>query len=269
MMRGVCFHPREASPRAGARRGSRGRREAVAPLQFPARQLPDKSVSLLDTACARVAISQHATPPEVEDCRRRIEALTVELEIISREEAVGVDIGERKTHAQTLMDHRKGEARRPGVTLEQRERSSSTRSSSCAPSFASARDKVEGTSSDLEAKAETAAAPDPERLAALEQLKMLQVDLHKLQGDAPLILPSVDEQAVASVVGDWTGIPVGRMVKNEIETVLNLAKTLEPARDRSVACHGDDHHAHQDLARGLGEPPTSPSACSCSPAPRA
>ena len=52
---------------------------------IPARQLPDKAVSLLDTACARVAISQHAVPPEVEDCRRRIEALETELEIIGRE----------------------------------------------------------------------------------------------------------------------------------------------------------------------------------------
>ncbi len=58
---------------------------------IPARQLPDKAVSLLDTSCARVAISQHATPPEVEDCRRRIEALETELAIIGREEAIGID----------------------------------------------------------------------------------------------------------------------------------------------------------------------------------
>ena len=63
---------------------------------IPARQLPDKAVSLLDTACARVAISQHAVPAQLEDCRRTIEALQTELEIIGREEAVGVDVGERK-----------------------------------------------------------------------------------------------------------------------------------------------------------------------------
>src|ERR1700730_15282825 len=55
------------------------------------RQLPDKSVSLLDTACARVAVSHHATPAEVEDCQRRIEALTTESEIIERERAIGID----------------------------------------------------------------------------------------------------------------------------------------------------------------------------------
>ncbi len=52
---------------------------------IPARQLPDKAVSLLDTACARVAISQASEPAEVEDCRRRIEGLTTELDIIGRE----------------------------------------------------------------------------------------------------------------------------------------------------------------------------------------
>ena len=62
---------------------------------IPARQLPDKSVSLLDTAAARVAISQHAVPPEVDDCRKRIEALETELEIIGREKAVGVDTAAR------------------------------------------------------------------------------------------------------------------------------------------------------------------------------
>src|SRR5512139_294427 len=63
---------------------------------IPARQLPDKAVSLLDTACARVAVSQHATPAEVEDCQRRIEALEVEAGIIDREATVGVEVAERE-----------------------------------------------------------------------------------------------------------------------------------------------------------------------------
>ena len=71
---------------------------------IPARQLPDKAVSLLDTACARVAISQHAVPPQLEDCRRTIEALQTELEIIGREETVGIDADERR-------EGRGGEAR--------------------------------------------------------------------------------------------------------------------------------------------------------------
>src|SRR4030095_8328853 len=66
---------------------------------IPARQLPDKAVSLLDTTCARVAVSQHATPPDVEDSRRRIEALETELGIIGREDAAGFDIGARRTQS--------------------------------------------------------------------------------------------------------------------------------------------------------------------------
>ena len=79
---------------------------------IPARQLPDKAVSLLDTACARVAISQHAVPPQLEDCRRTIEALQTELEIIGREEAVGINTAERKKNATEKLppsDQRRGE----------------------------------------------------------------------------------------------------------------------------------------------------------------
>src|SRR6516165_2448519 len=70
---------------------------------IPARQLPDKAVSLLDTSCARVAVSQHAIPAEVEDSRRRIEALEVELEIIGREESIGLDVGTRRSNAEELL----------------------------------------------------------------------------------------------------------------------------------------------------------------------
>jgi type VI secretion system protein VasG len=95
--------------------------------------------------------------------------------------------------------------------------------------------KVEGTDSDLEkaadgvvADAETAPVIDPvSREQLLEELKALQAKLHELQGESPLILPSVDAQAVASVVGDWTGIPVGRMVKNEIDNIIHLADNIE------------------------------------------
>ncbi|RZL96392.1 MAG: AAA family ATPase, partial [Variovorax sp.] len=76
---------------------------------IPARQLPDKAVSLLDTACARVAVSQHATPPEVEDCMRRIEALTVEQEIIGREEAIGIDVAKRAAQVQAMLGDANGQ----------------------------------------------------------------------------------------------------------------------------------------------------------------
>jgi len=77
--------------------------------------------------------------------------------------------------------------------------------------------------------------PVADRGAMLAELKTLQAELAVHQGETPLILPSVDEQAVAAVVGDWTGIPVGRMVKNEVQAVLDMAKTL---RRRVI---GQDH----------------------------
>src|SRR4029077_17680660 len=85
---------------------------------------------------------------------------------------------------------------------------------------------VEGTGSALERAAGGAPVTDAARATLLEELKSLQTKLREVQGERPLILPSVDEQAVAAVVQDWTGVPVGRMVKNEIGTLLNLADTL-------------------------------------------
>ncbi|HKP55165.1 MAG TPA: type VI secretion system ATPase TssH [Polyangiales bacterium] len=201
---------------------------------IPARQLPDKAVSLLDTACARVAISQHAVPAEVEDSRRRIEALTTELDIIARETAIGIDIGDRESKARAKLAD---EQKRVGQ-LESRWKSEKALVDRILEIRAELRKKggkVEGTATELESGTDRKAAQAPAaatlqdqeaaeaRPRLLLELKGLQSELHQLQGEAPLILPTVDTQAVAGVVGDWTGIPVGRMVKNEIETVLKLA----------------------------------------------
>jgi type VI secretion system protein VasG len=200
---------------------------------IPARQLPDKSVSLLDTACARVAVSLHATPAEVDDCRKRIEALETELGIISREKAVGVEIGQREVDAtQHLTTERTRLAQ-----LEERwttERALVDELLELRAKLRAGIRPVEGTGSKLEADAE-ATAPDvavtdekaeADRIAQLVQLKSVQEKLTALQGETPLILPTVDYQAVASVVGDWTGIPVGRMARNEMETILKVATLL-------------------------------------------
>ena len=202
---------------------------------IPARQLPDKAVSLIDTACARVAISQHAVPPQLEDCRHAIEALETELEIIGREEAVGVNASERRKNAEEKL----AVEQRRRQELEARwqaEKEVVDRVLSIRAALRKGAEKIEGTGSALEQAATTqqatAAAPlvqpagPEERQALLNELSVLQARLAELQGESPLILPSVDEQAVASVVQDWTGVPVGRMVKNEIEAVLNLADTL-------------------------------------------
>lgn len=212
---------------------------------IPARQLPDKAISLLDTSCARVAISQHAVPAEVEDSRRRIEALNTELEIIGRERAVGIEVGSRESDATQRLASEHDRLKE----LEKRWEEEKLLVDTILGIRAALRGqtgKVEGTSSVLEEAAdeasetvsvETGSGPfestasneptGPEREALLGQLEIQQNQLVELQGERPLILPSVDGQAVASVVADWTGIPVGRMVKNEVEAILNLADTLE------------------------------------------
>jgi type VI secretion system protein VasG len=197
--------------------------EAAARLShryIPSRQLPDKAVSLIDTACARVAISQHATPPALEDCQRRIYALESELAIIDRETAIGIDHERRRTEIGSALSVEK-ERLNKLEALHKKEQ------------------EVVNQIFDLRAKLrEDKAEPKHEgaaeskettldRGALLAKLRELEKELSAIQGEDPLILPSVDGQAVASVVADWTGIPVGRMVKNEIQAVLNLADSLE------------------------------------------
>jgi type VI secretion system protein VasG len=210
---------------------------------IPARQLPDKCVSLLDTACARVAISQHAVPPQVDDSRRRITALEQELEIIGREQALGVEIGDREDVARQSLDAE--QTRLNGLDARwEVEKNLVEQILDARAQLRGETGTVEGTESELEAEADAEAVPsesavpelgDAERAALTVKLQTLQEELHEAQGEEPLILPTVDAQAVATVVGDWTGIPVGRMVKDEIETVLNLAENL---KQRIV---GQDH----------------------------
>jgi len=203
---------------------------------IPARQLPDKSVSLLDTACARVAISQHAVPAEVDDTRKRIQALETELGIIAREKNVGVNVTAREESANEKLAEQKARLE----TLEAnwiKEKDLVEKILDIRSKLRGSSAPVEGTGSALEESAnrvadakeppagETALAGD-ERVAALTELQALQGQLAELQGEHPLILASVDQQAVGSVVSDWTGIPVGRMVKSEVETVMNLAKLM-------------------------------------------
>ncbi|WP_085594173.1 MULTISPECIES: type VI secretion system ATPase TssH [unclassified Pseudomonas] len=180
---------------------------------IPARQLPDKSVSLLDTACARVAISLHAVPAEVDDSRRRIEALETELQIIAREQAIGVAIGQRQVNSENLL----AAERERLAELESRWSEEKTLVDELLATRAQLRENVGLVDSDA----------GDEGHGLREKLVDLQQRLSALQGENPLILPTVDYQAVASVVADWTGIPVGRMARNEIETVLNLDQHLK------------------------------------------
>ncbi len=217
--------------------------EAAAQLShryIPARQLPDKAVSLIDTACARVAISLNGIPAQVEDSRRRIENLRVEQEILGRETQIGED-HEKKQAA--LLKSLEEEKERLGV-LEKKwksesdlvtkitaitrklEQSSGETSKGSAAAKGGEKDKARVEVSATQSPEEAPVTPE-EREKLLGELKTLSSQLAEVQGDSPLVLQRVDKQAVASVVADWTGIPVGRMVKNEIQAVLKLADTLE------------------------------------------
>lgn len=206
---------------------------------IPARQLPDKAVSVLDTACARVAVSLHATPAELEDCQRRIDNLNVEMGIIEREAAIGLDTQTRKESAEASLDEEKEREQQLSVRWAE-EKELVNRVLELRQQLRGDTGKVEGTGSELEQAVdevlEQESTPDEadapsieepiDRDVLLTELKVLQEQLAELQGESPLILPAVDAQAVASVVADWTGIPVGRMVRNDVAAVLNLANQL-------------------------------------------
>ena len=186
---------------------------------IPDRQLPDKCVSVLDTACARVAISQSAVPPEVEDSQRRIDALKVEKDIIEREQAVGGDVRDR----QLKVDSQLAEENERLAQLEQRWQNEKAIVDKILDLRMQLR-PVQHTEADAANDDQvTVNTVDPE---AMSKLKALQAQLTELQGEQPLMFPTVDGQAIATVIAGWTGIPVGRMVKNEIEAVLNLGETL-------------------------------------------
>ncbi len=216
---------------------------------IPERQLPDKAVSLTDTASARVAISQHAVPPELDDCRRRIQALETELEIIGREIATGVDhkvreseitekleaererlakLEDRWAKEKKLVDailEIRAKLRKSGEgTIEQAEPAEKETSETKEEVDAAAKADMSEPAEAAPEKTDESDKEDREEL--LKELKSLQEKLKDLQGETPLILPCVDAQAVGSVVADWTGIPVGGMVKNEIEAVLHLSDKL-------------------------------------------
>jgi type VI secretion system protein VasG len=180
---------------------------------IPARRLPDKSVRLLDAACARVAISQRALPPEMDDCKNRIKALRIELAIIRREGAVGIDAAEREAAASAQL------AEQQALYTELRARWSRERAlvGQILDLHAKLRGAAGGKPAAAAAPTDPVAATDAapageEREALLAQLKVLRAQLHADQGERPLVLPAVDERAVAAVVAAWTGIPLGRLV---------------------------------------------------------
>ena len=175
---------------------------------IPARQLPDKSVSLLDTACARVAVSQHATPAQVEDRLRRVELLEVEREIVTREAASGMGDRRRLAEVDVAMDEAMAQLEVVKAKWEAEK---------------AAVDAVIATRA---ARAEASLGGDTTE-AFDEPLAAAMSALAEAQGDEPMVFAQVDANAVAAVVGDWTGIPIGRMVKDEIAGILSIAENLK------------------------------------------
>ncbi len=173
------------------------------------RQLPDKCVSVLDTACAKVNISQAATPAPIEDCRRRIDQLTAEIDALEREAAAGAAHGERIEKAKAARDEA---AARLAVLDEQ------------------CKKEIELVNKIKEVRGKLEAAVGGGDTAGLEgmrtELDGLKAELKAVQGDTPMMQADVNAQAVAEVIAGWTGIPVGKMQADEIETVRNLDKLL-------------------------------------------
>ncbi len=217
---------------------------------IPARQLPDKAISLLDTACARVAVSQHATPAELEDLERRLQALEIEAGIIAREAAIGIDTTERqaandaataavKTERAGALERWEAEKALVSEILALRAelRGEGMALDAASQPAAEAEPEPEGETSP-EAELTPEADPDsgdadPAARLALLREKMAQ--LSQQQGERPMILPAVDRLAVGAVVQDWTGIPLGRMLASQTERALGLAPLLS---ERVV---GQDH----------------------------
>ena len=168
---------------------------------IPSRQLPDKAISLLDTASARVALSLHTPPSTVQYLRQQVKAAQTEYELLSKQQRIGIntnDLNSVLARINELTSELKKEEARWLQELE------------TVKSLLAARTELQNN----------------KEQDNLWQLADLESDLRKLQGDTPLIFPEVSESVVAAIVSDWTGIPVGRMVKDEIGTILNLSDHL-------------------------------------------
>jgi type VI secretion system protein VasG len=224
------------------------------------RQLPDKAVSVLDTACARLALGQSATPSAIEDSVRQIDDLAVQQRILERESAVGTDHRERleeiATKSAEIESRLAGlrtrfEKERDLVTTirdlrSQLEGAVASRNGNAGAAHAGAAgngSEIPGVAANAGAPAAVATAPaaasssatavaveEPPKTvdvaAVRAQLAQAEAELAALQGETPMIRVAVDAQIIGEVISAWTGIPVGKMMKDEISTVLSLPSFL-------------------------------------------
>ncbi len=177
------------------------------------RQLPDKAVSILDTACARLSLGQNATPPAIEDLIRQIDALEVQKRILEREEIVGADHQEKLAE----IEAQKTAADSTLKALQARW----DKERELVGKIRDIRDKLEASHAEG-AKSEDKVDPVP----AKAELQALEAELSAVQGETGLIQVCVDAQIVGEVLSAWTGIPAGKMLKDEIATILSLQEHL-------------------------------------------
>ncbi|EGP43254.1 type VI secretion system ATPase TssH [Achromobacter insuavis] len=196
------------------------------------RQLPDKAVGVLDTACARVALGRSATPALIDDARHRLARQETERAALRREAATGATQSARLRELDEEMDATRQQLSAAEARLAEE--------SELVRQIHALREELEAADQEPEAetsgkrRAGKAAEPTP----AQAQLAELQQQLRALQGEAPLVPAYVDAQVIAEIVSAWTGIPLGRMVNDEIRTVLELQPLLA---ERVI---GQDHALH-------------------------
>ncbi|MEW6127928.1 MAG: type VI secretion system ATPase TssH [Acidobacteriota bacterium] len=186
------------------------------------RQLPDKCVSVLDTACARVAIGLSAIPASVEDAQRRIAQLTVEIGALEREAITGANHQKRIDELSTEKSEQETRLQNLSKQWEQeRELIEKIKEVRTQLEEYAATSKADG-----KAEGATAAAPAIDVEALRSELTRLNGELINVQGETPMMQPCVTSQTIAEVISGWTGIPVGKMLTDEINTVLALREKL-------------------------------------------
>ena len=221
---------------------------------LPDRQLPDKAVSVLDTACARLSLGQNATPAAVEDATRRLADLAVQATVLEREAATGTDHDERLEAIEEdrqateerleALKERWGKERtlvtRIRAIRERLEAEAEGRGSAVGPEDGGAPDEDSGTDGAAQGEgAESGNAETSDQASGLDpdladagpdelraRLAELNDELEALQGEEPLVPVCVDAELVGEVVSGWTGIPVGKMLRDDIEAALALEVQL-------------------------------------------
>ena len=195
------------------------------------RQLPDKAISVLDTACAKVALGQNATPALIETMTKKQDSLNAEMSALEREEATGFKHTARLKELRAVVEQLTQDIL---VALQRW-----TQEKTLAEKIRLARADLEApAASGGGAEAGSVGSPKmnpagkgkPGKKAPTKDtqgLEKLLKELEVLQGESPLVPVQVDGSVVAEIVAAWTGIPLGKMVKDEIKTVLNLRASLE------------------------------------------